>query len=195
MFSVQNTAIDPTIAEVKFACDLSQCKGACCTMPGPKGAPITEEESKQIEKAFPVIKKYLSEDHLNAIDESGLVERSWGGITTLCFEYRACVFVTYERGIAKCSFETAYFKNEIGWRKPLSCHLFPIRVDHGFTDHLRYETIGECSPASKHGNAENSYLSDFLEDSLVRLHGEAWYSEFQKACASHRTESLVRAAE
>ena len=194
MLSVRNTPIDPTIAEVKFSCDLAQCKGACCTMPGPKGAPLTEEESKEIEKAFPVIKKYLSEEHLDAIDEFGLVERSWGGITTPCFEHRACVFVTYERGIAKCSFETAYYKNEIAWRKPLSCHLFPIRVDHGFTDYLRYETIPECSPALKRGNAENSYLSDFLKDSLVRLHSEAWYSEFQKACASHKTESLVRAA-
>jgi len=194
MVFVQNTPIDPTIAEVKFSCDLAQCKGACCTMPGPKGAPITEEETRQIEKAFPVIKKYLSEDHLRAIDEFGLVERSMGGITTHCFEHRACVFVTYEKGIAKCSFETAYFKNEIGWRKPLSCHLFPIRVDHGFTDSLRYERIPECSPALKRGNAEDTYLSDFLEHSLVRLHGETWYSEFQKACASHRTESLIRAA-
>jgi hypothetical protein len=194
MLSVRNTPIDPTIAEVRFSCDLAQCKGACCTMPGPKGAPITEEESRQIEKAFPVIKKYLNEDHLRVIGEFGLVEHSMGGITTPCFEHRACVFVTYEKGIAKCSFETAYFKNEIRWRKPLSCHLFPIRVDHGFTNYLRFETIPECSPALKRGNAEDSYLSDFLKDSLVRLHGEAWYSEFQKACASHRTEFLISAA-
>lgn len=191
MFSVQNVTIDASIAQVKFACDLAQCKGACCTMPGPKGAPLTEEEGKEIIKAFPVIKKYLNEDHLRAIDERGLMERSGGEITTTCFEHRACVFVTYEKGIAKCSFEKAYFNNEIGWRKPLSCHLFPIRADHGFDGHLRYESIPECSPALKRGQVENIYLSDFLKESLVRLHGEAWYAEFQKACSSQKTVPLV----
>lgn len=193
MFSVDHTTVDASIAEVKFACNLSRCKGACCTMPGPKGAPLTEEESKEIEKAFPVIRKYLNEDHLRAIDERGLVDRSGGEITTNCFDHRACVFVTYEKGVAKCSFETAFFKNEIGWRKPLSCHLFPIRVDHGFGDHLRYESIPECSPALEHGHAENIELSDFLKDALVRLYGVAWYEEFQRECASRKSVPLMRA--
>jgi len=162
-------------------------------MPGPKGAPLTEEETREIERAFPVVRKYLSEDHLRAIDERGLVERSGGDITTNCFEHRACVFVTYENRVAKCSFEKAYFRNEIGWRKPLSCHLFPIRVDHGFDDHLRYESIPECSPALKRGQTENIDLSDFLKDSLVRLYGEAWYQEFRKACSSERSAAMVKA--
>lgn len=194
MFSVHNITVDTSIAEVKFACNLSQCKGACCTMPGPKGAPLTEKEIKEIEKAFPVIKKYLNEDHLNAIDERGLVERSGGEVTTTCFDHRACVFVTYEKGVAKCSFETAHFKNEIGWRKPVSCHLFPIRVDRGFYEHLRYESISECSPALMRGQIENIELSHFLKDALVRLYGEMWYAEFQRACASQRSAPLMRAA-
>jgi hypothetical protein len=193
MVSVRNTSVDPSIAEVKFACNLAQCKGACCTMPGPKGAPLTEEESIEIAKAFSVIKKYLNEDHLRTIDERGLVERHDAEITTTCFEHRACVFVTYEKGVAKCSFEKAYFNNEIGWRKPLSCHLFPIRVDHGFDDHLRFESIPECSPALMRGQSENIYLSEFLKDSLVRLYGEAWYEEFRKACSSQRSAPLVKA--
>jgi len=163
-------------------------------MPGPKGAPVAEEEVREIQKAFPVIKKYLSEDHLRAIDERGLVERSGWEITTTCFEHRACVFVTYENGIAKCSFEKAYWKKEIDWRKPLSCHLFPIRLDRGFNDHLRYESIPECSPALDPGEAENVELADFLKDALVRLYGESWYAEFRKACTSARTTPLTNAA-
>jgi hypothetical protein len=193
MIFVHNVTVDTSVAEVKFACNLLQCKGACCTMPGPKGAPLTEDESKEIEKAFPVIKKYLNEDHLRAIDERGLVERSGEEITTPCFDHRACVFVAYDKGIAKCSFETAYFKNEIGWRKPLSCHLFPIRVNHGSYDHLRYESIPECSPALERGHTENIELSNFLKDALVRRYGEPWYAEFQKACASQKSGSLMRA--
>jgi hypothetical protein len=192
MFSVQNTTIDNSIAELKFACDLAQCKGACCTMPGPKGAPLTEQECKEIDRAFPVIRKYLNEDHLRVIDEQGLVERSGNEITTNCFEHRACVFVTYESGVAKCSFERAFFNGEIGWRKPLSCHLFPIRVDRGIENHLRYESIPECSPAIQRGNTENIYLSDFLKDSLIRLYGEKWYAEFQMACDAQRLGLLVR---
>ena len=193
MFSVHDITVDTSIAGVKFACNFSQCKGACCTMPGPRGAPLTEEESKEIEKAFPIIKKYLNEDHLRVVDERGLVERSGGDITTPCIDHKACVFVTYDKSIAKCSFETAYFKNEIGWRKPLSCHLFPIRVDHGFIEHLRYESIPECFPALERGQSENIGLSNFLKDALVRRYGETWYAEFQKACASQRFSPLVRA--
>ncbi len=162
-------------------------------MPGPKGAPLTEVETKEIEKAFPVIKKYLSRDHIRAIDEHGLVERSGGDVTTSCFDHKACVFVTYDKGIAKCSFETAYFRNEIGWRKPLSCHLFPIRVDRDFHEHLRYESISECSPALDRGQIENIELSNFLKDALVRRFGETWYEEFQKACTSQRFSPSVRA--
>lgn len=194
MFSAYNMTVDPSIADVKFACNLSQCKGACCTMPGPKGAPLTEDEIGEIEKAFPVIRKYLNEDHLRAIDERGLVERSGGEPTTNCFAHQACVFVTYDKGVAKCSFETAYFKNEIGWRKPLSCHLFPIRIDHGFADHLRYESIPECLPALERGQKEDVELSSFLKDALIRKYGEEWYAEFQKVCASRKSAPLTRAA-
>ena len=193
MFSVQNVTVDTSVAVIKFACNLSQCKGACCTMPGPRGAPLTVDESKEIEKAFPVVGKYLNDDHLRVIDERGLVERSGEEVTTPCFDHRACVFVTYDNGVAKCSFEKAYFKNEIGWRKPLSCHLFPIRVHHGLNDHLRYESIPECSPALERGLKENIALSDFLKDALVRQYGEPWYMEFQKACASQKTGLLMRA--
>lgn len=191
MFSVGNVTVDTSIASVKFACNLSQCKGACCTMPGPKGAPLAEEEVGEIEKAFPVIKKYLPDEHLRTIEERGLVDRSDGELATNCYDHRACVFVTYEKGVAKCSFELAYFRNEIGWRKPLSCHLFPIRVSHGFDEHLRYESIPECQPALERGQKENVQLSDFLKDALIRAYGEDWYCEFKKACATLRTLPMM----
>ena len=162
-------------------------------MPGPTGAPLLKEETAEIERAFPVIRKYLPEEHLRTIDERGLVERSGGEITTTCYDNHACVFVTYEQGIAKCAFETAYWKKEISWRKPISCHLFPIRIDRGFIDHLRYQSIPECSPAVSRGLAGNIYLSDFLKDPLIRLYGEEWYAEFSRACRSQRTGTTGQA--
>ena len=192
MFSIHDIKIDPSIGEVKFACNLSRCKGACCTMPGPRGAPLEEEEIDEIEKAFPVIRKYLDQDHLRVIDEEGLVDRSNGEITTRCFDHKACVFVTYDKGVAKCSFETAYFKNEISWRKPLSCHLFPIRVDHGFNDYLRYESIPECSPALDRGESENIGLAEFLKEPLIRLYGESWYAEFRKIYGPQQSTTLMQ---
>ncbi len=153
---------------------------------------MTQDEEVEIEKAFPVVKKYLGQDHLRAIDERGLVDRSFGDITTTCFEHRACVFVTYENGVAKCSFEKAYFAGEIQWRKPLSCHLFPIRVDHGFNDYLRYESIPECSPALERGEQEDIELADFLKDSLVRAYGESWYVDFRKLCATEKRTTVTQ---
>ncbi len=161
-------------------------------MPGPKGAPLLEEEVAEIESAFPVIRKYLGEEHLQTIDADGLVERSGGEVTTTCYNHRACVFVTYDKGIARCAFETAWWKKEISWRKPLSCHLFPIRIDRGFFEHLRYQSIPECSEAVARGKAEGVYLSAFLKDALTRLYGETWYKEFLDACNAQRAESAVR---
>jgi hypothetical protein len=192
MFSVRDTTIDTSIAVAKFGCDLAQCRGGCCTMPGPRGAPLLEEEIEEIQKAFPVIRKYLSEEHLGVIEARGVVERFGGENTTTCVDHRACVFVTYENGIAKCAFEKAFFNKETSWRKPISCHLFPIRVDRGFHDHLRYESIPECVPALRRGENERLYLSDFLRDALVRLYGEEWFREFTAACASERESVLAQ---
>lgn len=144
------------------------------------------DEAGEINKALPIVRKYLSEDHLRCIDEQGSVQSSMGGTTTTCYSFHACVFVTYEEGIAKCAFEKAYFNKELSWRKPVSCHLFPIRVDHGLRTHLRYEVIPECRPAIKRGQQENLFLSVFLKDSLTRVFGKLWYQDFDAECSDER---------
>lgn len=182
MFLIQETIVDGPIATTKFACDLGRCNGACCTIPGGRGAPLRDSELDEIREAFPAVKKYLSQEHLQTIEERGLFEGRPGNYTTTCVENRACVFVTFENGIAKCSFEKAYLQNEIGWRKPISCHLFPIRVDEGNQTRLRYEFLAECSPALERGDREGVYLSDFLNEALTRAFGQEWYEEFSNHC-------------
>lgn len=193
MFIIQETTIGEPIAGIKFACDLKACKGACCTLPGGRGAPLLDSEISEIQRAFPVIEKYLSPDHRARIAEKGLFEGSHGDYTTPCFKNRACAFVTYEQDIARCSFEKAYMNGEIAWRKPLSCHLFPIRVERGTQDNLRFEFISECVPALDEGNLKDIYLLDFLREALVRAYGELWCKNFLELCDAARSGQTVGA--
>jgi hypothetical protein len=179
------------IATAKFACDLVQCKGACCTMPGARGAPLRDEELEEIEKVYPAARKYLSFRHKDAIEERGLVQGRKGDYTTQVVQNEACVFAFFENGIAKCSFERAYQNNEIGWRKPISCHLFPIRTSLDSPERLRFESIAECQPAIERGKRESIWLSEFLKDSLSRAFGAKWYEEFHKYCESRRSEETI----
>jgi hypothetical protein len=186
MMIIQEITVADDVADRQFACDLAQCKGACCTMPGAMGAPLLESEIVEIHKASPYIRKYLSPEHLDAIERSGLFKSQFGAYVTPCVNDGACVFVTYEGDVAKCSFEKAYIAGEIEWRKPISCHLFPLRVDRGVRKHLRYESIPECTPALARGNREAIFLSDFLKDSLSREFGTEWYNEFTQQCTDAR---------
>lgn len=186
MIIIQEIAVEEDIAMRQFACDLNQCKGACCTMPGAMGAPLLESEIEEIRKAFPYVRKYLSPEHLAVIEKADLFDRQLGGYVTPCVNEGACAFVTYDGDIAKCSFEKAYLAAEIEWRKPISCHLFPIRVDRDAGPRLRYESIPECTSALARGSKESIFLSDFLKESLSREFGMKWYDEFDEQCSDVR---------
>ena len=177
MFLVQETRVESSIPDIRFACDLKACKGACCTMPGGLGAPLLDSELREIERAFPVVQRYLDQKHLEAIKIQGMWESRPGEYTTSCYRHGACVFVTYEDGIAKCSFEKAFFRGEISWRKPLSCHLFPLRVRGEHRDRLQFEFLPECRPALENGTRQEIRLIDFLKEALVRFKGSPWFVE------------------
>ncbi len=192
MIEIQKILVEDNIPDIQFACNTSACKGACCTIPGGQGAPLLDEELELIEKSFPVVKSYLPQEHLDTILQSGLYEGVPRAYTTMCFNNRACVFVLYEEGIAKCAFEKAFLEGKIKWRKPLSCHLFPIRIDSDMTYRLRYEQISECDPALDCGQQSNTYLINFLKEPLVRAYGSSWYEDFLLKCRSERTETEAR---
>jgi hypothetical protein len=191
MFIIGEVVIDEAIAHENFACDVGICQGACCTLPGSRGAPLGDDELVELERAFPIIEKYLPERHRKTIEHGGLTEGRPGSYTTACVDNEDCVFVYYENRIARCSLEKAYHNGEITWRKPLSCHLFPIRVSYNPNEILRYEKITECLPAVEQGCRMNIPLHEYLKEPLIRKFGESWYTDFQVVCR-HRNGVIPR---
>jgi len=186
MLEIKQAIIDDAIPQIKFACDLSACKGACCTLAGGTGAPLLDDEIEQIEHASQIIKSSLPKEHLESVAQFGLYEGRPGSYMTICYNNHACVFVLYENGIARCAFEKAFREGKLKWKKPISCHLFPIRVSRGVQERLRYERIAECDCALNRGGNEKIFLSNFLKEPLIRAFGLAWYEEFQFTCDRER---------
>jgi hypothetical protein len=180
MFIIEEIEVDDQIASVRFLCDVDACKGACCTSPGGRGAPITDEEKDEITKAYPVIARLLPPEHRQAVSLFGLYEGRGGNLATPCLNNAACVFVHFVGGIAKCAFETAYLAGEIAWRKPLSCHLFPIRI-HPSGKKIYYEFFEECHPALHLGASTGARLEHVLRDPLERAFGTEWTQALQSA--------------
>lgn len=172
--------IDDRIFNVKFSCDLMKCKGACCTLKGAGGAPLLDSEIPEINSSVKIVRKYLSKENINVIDSSGFLEGNKGDFSLASVNDEECVFAYYDNEIAKCAFEKAFFNGESKFRKPISCHLFPIRIKGTKRNILRYEEISECSDALKKGEEENLTVFEFAKVSLEREYGKEFYSDLNK---------------
>jgi hypothetical protein len=178
-------SVDTDIASTNFACDLNVCKGACCTMPGGLGAPILKEEIEIVESVFPLVKHYLPEAALATISEKGLWQRNAdGSFTITTIGHNECVFVHWTGDIAHCAIQTAYFNGEVkDYPKPISCHLFPIRIypepEEG-EYYMCYVEEAECEGGRKSGGASNTKLIDYLKTPLVRALGEGRYESLKE---------------
>jgi hypothetical protein len=177
MFIIDEVLVEEPVIRSHFSCDLQQCKGACCTLPGAKGAPLEDEEVIEIESVLPYVKKFLTRRNIELIEREGFYVGFSTFYTTQCVEHNECVFVFYEDGIARCAIEKAYDEGLTKWRKPISCHLFPIRVSQESKPRLYYEEIPECKPGKRKGNAQQMPLSKFVKEALVRKFGEQWYEQ------------------
>ncbi|MHB1048988.1 MAG: DUF3109 family protein [Bacteroidota bacterium] len=173
MFVIGEISVNESVSTMKFACDLQQCKGACCTFDGGRGAPLRNDEIVEIEKVFPVVESMLPQEHRDVIRRNGLIDGTAGNYATQCVDGKACVFVFFEEGIAKCAIERAYFEQKILWRKPISCHLFPIRIGRDGKE-IHFEHFSECEPALRKGAYENIGVHRFSKDSLTRAFGSEW---------------------
>ena len=172
--------IDDRIFKIKFSCDVLKCKGACCTLKGAGGAPIMDEEVDIIKNNLAIVRKYLNEESNNSIDADGFLEGSEGDFSIKSVNDEECVFVFYENEIAMCSFQKAFNNNETDFRKPISCHLFPIRISGKKRNTLRYEELYECEDALLKGKLEDVSVFEFCKDSLVREYGITFYNNLKE---------------
>ena len=179
MISIDNTLVSEEILEKKFVCDLTRCKGHCC-VEGDSGAPLDKDELQKLEEVFPVVKDMLTPKGLKSIEEQGLylIDDDGDYVTPLVDGYGECAYTIFEDGIAKCSIEKAYFEGKVKWRKPVSCHLYPVRITKYKTyDAVNYEKWSVCAPACKLGESLKVPVYVFLKDSLTRKYGEKWYEQ------------------
>ncbi len=185
MFRVGDTILSKSIATAQFACDVTQCKGACCVV-GESGAPLSTDEVPRVEEAFELLADELSAAAREEVARVGVVRGSQKkGYEITCVDDNECIFVDYtEEGVAECTIQRAWMAGELSWEKPLSCHLYPIRLSRvGTFDYANFEYIPDlCSAGCGRGEREGIYLSDYLEKPLTRRYGKEWYSEFRRAC-------------
>jgi len=180
LISNGNVLIRSEVLTTRFACDLNKCKGACCTVESEFGAPIIEEEIKEINEILDVVLDYLNKENIEEIKKNGFYEKKFDELFLRSVDNKQCVFVYYENKIAKCAIEKAYFDKKINFRKPISCHLFPIRISKFGGDILRYEKFRECEPALENGKLQDITIAEFCKESLIRLYGEKWYSQLEE---------------
>lgn len=171
------------IFEEHFLCDVLKCKGACC-IEGDSGAPLTDEEAIQIEKDYPLFEEYLLDKHKKEVEKQGYsMIDSDGDLVTPLVDNRQCAYSFYnEKGILQCAIEKAYFEGKIEFRKPVSCHLFPIRItEYRNFDAVNYQQLKICKPGRQCGTSKKLPLYKFLKEPLIRKYGEEWYKELEIA--------------
>lgn len=179
MIKVGEVLVSDDIKEKEFVCNLDKCKGACC-VEGDYGAPLEESELKILEEIYPKVKPYLSEAGRKVVEKEGVYTVDDDGeYCTPIIDGRECVYAIYDKkGILKCGIEQAYYDGKIAWKKPISCHLYPIRVSSKKSfEALNYHKWHICSPACALGKELQVPVYRFLKEPLIRKYGQAWYEE------------------
>lgn len=167
-----------------FCCDVATCRGMCCVH-GDSGAPLLPDEAKKIEEILPIVEPYISTAGLEAIKAQGCsVIDSDGDLVTPLRNGEECAFAIFENGVALCSIEKAWFQKKVDFRKPISCHLYPIRVKQFETfTALNYDEWSVCKPARKLGAKNGIPVFKFLKDPIIRAYGLAFYKKMEEAYA------------
>ncbi len=190
MIEIGKTLVSLDVFEKKFVCDLSACKGACCVK-GDAGAPVEAPEEEEMRKALPHVKQYMRPEGLHAVEEQGIVVLDEeGDLTTPLVNGGECAYVTFDGdGTAKCAFEQAFHEGKISFPKPVSCHLYPIRVKkYNRFEALNYDRWEICDPACSLGEKLSVPVFRFVKNALVRKYGEDWFAQAEAAEALLRQE-------
>ncbi len=196
MIAIDNVLLSDDIISESFVCDLTKCKGACC-VDGDAGAPLEKHELKEIDKVFEAVLPYLNDESKKELNRQGryIYDKEFGWVTPT-INNSICVFgITDKSGIVKCGIEQAYLDKKVSWKKPISCHLFPVILKNskdGSTVFANYEPREDnCKAACALGKKLKVPVYQFLKEPLVRRFGEEFY-EALEATAQANTESAKK---
>ncbi|MGE0077377.1 MAG: DUF3109 family protein [Bacteroidales bacterium] len=182
MIQIDDKIISSEILEKEFCCDIVQCKGLCCVH-GSSGAPVSAEEAVIIENILDDVKPYMVPAGIDAVELLGTtVTDIDGDIVTPLVDDKECAYVVFENGIATCAIEKAWLNKKVDFRKPISCHLYPIRVkDYETFSALNYDVWDVCAPARKLGESKGIPVYRFLKDAIIRAYGEDFFKQLEDA--------------
>ena len=189
MIEVGNVLVHEDVVRENFVCNLKKCKGACC-LEGDSGAPLNHDELHILDEIYPKVKPFMTAKGIATVEEAGTYVTDFeGDYTTPCVDTnKECAYVTWENGITKCAIEKAYEYGAINWKKPISCHLYPIRITkYPEFDVLNYDRWSICSPACSFGNELKVHVHEFLKEPLIRKFGEEWYKELEEAVEAYNS--------
>jgi hypothetical protein len=180
MIVVDKTIISDDLADNFFLCDLEKCKGGCC-VEGDLGAPLESQELEELDRIYEKVEPFLTEAGKKAIAEQGrYVFDEDKEYSTPTINGKECAYAVYDvKGVLKCGIEMAYQEGKTNFRKPISCHLYPIRITrYDSYDALNYDRWEICLPACELGRRTKLPLYTFAKEALVRKYGEEWYRKF-----------------
>ncbi len=187
MFVIDDTLVSEELKTIRFSCNLSQCHGDCC-VEGDAGAPLEEEEISILEDYIDEIKPFMAPKGRAVIEKNGVFDYDADGeyVTPLVND-RECAFVYFENGISYCAIEKAWMERKIDFQKPISCHLYPVRLSR-LSRHMavNYDRWSICNAALLKGKQENMPLYKFLKTPLIRKFGKAWYRQLEEAIESEK---------
>ncbi len=185
MLLIDDILVSDDVLQEQFLCNLKACKGACC-VEGDAGAPLNADELPILAEIYEAVKPYLTLEGREAIEKQGFfVEDDETHYATPLIEGAACAYIAYDDdGTAKCGIEQAYLDGKIAWKKPISCHLYPIRIQKmKFYTALNYDRWSICSAACTFGKEHRLPVYKFLKEPLIRQFGAEFYAQLEKLAA------------
>lgn len=190
MIQIDDKLISEDLFSEEFVCNLAKCKGICC-VEGDAGAPLDEDETKILDEIYPKIKSYLRSEGIQAIEEQGTYTLDFeGDLVTPLVNNAECAYVIFdEKGYTKCAIEKAYEDGVIDWQKPISCHLYPIRItEYSNFSAINYHEWDICSDACTLGKELGVKVYQFLKKPLIRKYGEDFYQTLSEAAEEWEKE-------
>lgn len=182
MFQIGNTLVSEDLIKKDFACNLTACKGECCVA-GEAGAPLEKEEIHILKEIYPDIKPFLREEGIRALEKQGThVENEFGELETPLVDGGECAYVVFDKkGTALCGLEAAYRAGKTTWKKPISCELYPVRVqEYSSFSAVNYHHWPICDDACDLGKQLQIPVYKFTREALIKKFGESWYLELEK---------------